>query len=61
MGKRDLLKLKCINTSDNYSDVMKKATGRTIFYRHMNYILGKIPPACVDKKISIMTLYTHML
>jgi hypothetical protein len=40
--KRDLLTLKRINTTDNYLDIMTKQTGRTLFYRHMNYILGKI-------------------
>ena len=34
--ERDLIRLKRINTTDNYSDVMTKATGRTLFYRHMN-------------------------
>jgi hypothetical protein len=43
----DLLSLKRIDTSDNYSDVMTKATGRVLFYRHMNYILGKIIPSYV--------------
>ena len=41
---QDLIRLKQINTTDNYSDLLTKATGRTIFYRHMNYILGKIAP-----------------
>jgi deoxyuridine 5'-triphosphate nucleotidohydrolase len=45
--ERDLLTLKRINTSDNYADVMTKQTGRTLFYRHMNYILGKIRPTYV--------------
>jgi hypothetical protein len=40
----DLIRLKRISTGDNYTDVMTKATARTLFYRHMNYILGKIPP-----------------
>jgi deoxyuridine 5'-triphosphate nucleotidohydrolase len=40
----DLIRLERISTGDNYADVMTKATGRTIFYRHMNFILGKIPP-----------------
>jgi hypothetical protein len=40
----DLIQLDLITTADNYADIMTKATGRTLFYRHMNYILGKIPP-----------------
>lgn len=42
--ERDLIRLKRIDTSDNYSDVMTKATGRTLFHRHVNYIFGKIRP-----------------
>jgi hypothetical protein len=40
----DLIRLDRITAADNYADVMTKATGRTLFYRHMNHILGKIPP-----------------
>ena len=52
--ERDLIRLKRINTSDNYADVMTKATGRTLFYRHMNYILGKIPPSYCRQNLSIL-------
>ena len=41
---QDLIHLKRITTADKYADVMTKATARTLFYRHMNFILGKIPP-----------------
>ena len=44
---RDLISLKRITTSDNYSDAMTKALGRTSFYRHMNFIMGRIVPAYV--------------
>ena len=47
---QDLIHLKRITTADNYADVMTKATGRTLFYRHMNYILGKIPPTYTGLK-----------
>ena len=46
--KNDLIELVRISTSDNYSDVMTKATARTLFYRHMNYIMGKILPKYVQ-------------
>ncbi len=46
--KQDLLRLIRIATNDNYADVMTKATARTLFYRHMNYIMGKIIPAYVQ-------------
>ena len=57
---KDLICLKRINTSDNYADVMTKATGRTLFYRHMNYILGKILPAYCLRNLSIsQNSYSH--
>ena len=42
--QRDLLILHRINTSDNYADAMTKALGRTLFYHHVNFIMGKIVP-----------------
>jgi hypothetical protein len=45
--ERDLLTLIRITTHDNYSDVLTKATGRILFYRHMNYIMGKLRPSYV--------------
>ena len=42
--QRDLLVLRRINTGDNYSDALTKPLGRTLFYRHMNFIMGKITP-----------------
>ena len=56
--EQDLIRLKRINTTDNYSDVMTKATGRTLFYRHTNYILGKILPTYCRQNLSIKTLST---
>ena len=52
--KRDLIRLRRIATNDNFSDVMTKATGRVLFYRHMEYILGKHIPAYTTK--SVMSL-----
>ena len=46
--ERDLLRLQRICTTDNYADVMTKATGRILFHRHMNYIMGMIKPAYVE-------------
>ena len=57
--EQDLIRLKRINTTDNYSDVMTKATGRTLFYRHMNYILGKVIPAYCRTNLSINNLYSQ--
>ena len=43
----DLLILKKINTSDNKSDLITKNLERTMFYRHMGYLMGKIVPEYV--------------
>ena len=48
--QRDLLSLQRINTADNYADAMTKALGRTLFYRHVNYIMGKIVPTYAYRK-----------
>ena len=57
---RDLIRLKRISTTDNYADVMTKATGRTLFYRHTNYILGKIIPTYCRRNLSISkNSYSH--
>ena len=45
----DLLSLKRIATADNESDGMTKNVGRTLFYRHMEYLMGKIIPEYVEK------------
>jgi deoxyuridine 5'-triphosphate nucleotidohydrolase len=44
----DLLTMKRISTSDNYADVLTKATGRILFYRHMDYIMGYIRPQYME-------------
>ena len=41
---RDLLTLRRINTSDNYSDAMTKALTKSLFYRHMDFIKGNMIP-----------------
>ena len=43
----DQIIVRKIDTSDNASDVLTKATGRTIFYRHHNTIMGKRIPLYV--------------
>ena len=40
----DLLVLRRISTHDNESDAMTKNVGRTLFYRHMDYLMGKLIP-----------------
>ena len=43
----DLIALKHIATHDNESDAMTKNLGRTLFYRHIDYIMGKTLPTYV--------------
>ena len=43
----DQLKIKKINTSDNASDVLTKATGKVLFYRHNATLMGKRKPLYV--------------
>jgi hypothetical protein len=40
----DLLTMKRISTNDNYADVLTKATGKTLFYRHTDFIQGYVKP-----------------
>ena len=42
--QQDLIKLKRINTHDNHADTMTKALERTLFYRHNDFIMGKVRP-----------------
>ena len=49
----DLLCLKRIDTDDNYSDSMTKALGRTLFYRHMNYVMGRKIPEFLKASLSL--------
>ena len=45
--------MKRISTNDNCADSLTKQTGRQLFYRHFDYILGKTIPEyvkCVDKQ-----------
>jgi len=57
--QRDLLCLKRIATADNYADAMTKNVGRTLFYRHMNFIMGRVVPAYAYKRgdLSFRVLY----
>jgi hypothetical protein len=42
--EQNLLQLEQINTSMNLADHFTKQLGRTLFHRHVDYILGKVPP-----------------
>lgn len=55
--KRDLLLMKRVKTSMNCSDTMTKQTGKQLFYRHFDYILGRVIPDYVNiDKTQISTL-----
>jgi hypothetical protein len=42
--ERDLIFLERIDTSINEADHMTKILDRTLFYRHVDYIMGRVPP-----------------
>ena len=42
--EQDLINFQRIATSDNSADAMTKATPKTLFYRHMNHVMGKLVP-----------------
>ena len=46
--EQDLLIFHRINTTDNSSDALTKATPRSLFYRHNQHIMGKIKPQYVQ-------------
>jgi deoxyuridine 5'-triphosphate nucleotidohydrolase len=42
--QHDLILMKRISTNDNCSDGMTKQTGKQLFYRHFDYIMGRMIP-----------------
>ena len=54
--KRDLIIMKRVNTSINSADSMTKQTGKQLFYRHFDYILGKVKPSYVKAETQVSTL-----
>lgn len=57
--QRDLIILRRITTADNYADGMTKQTGRQLFYRHFDYILGNIPPQYTTVKTVVDSNYMN--
>ena len=51
----DQIRIVKINTSDNASDVLTKATGRQLFYRHNSTLMGKRVPTYVLSTASTPT------
>ena len=56
----DLLVLKRIGTHDNKSDAMTNNVGRTLFYRHMGYLMGRLIPYYA-RKHKDLTLYDQAI
>ena len=54
----DLLLLKHIKTTINSADSMTKAVARTLFYRHMDFIMGRYIPEYI-KHYLFMTINTN--
>ena len=42
--EQDLLKLEWVDTSVNMANIFTKQLGPTLFNRHVDYLLGHIPP-----------------
>ena len=42
--EKDLLFLRWVSTTNNCSDSLTKALGRTLQYRHMDYLMGRVRP-----------------
>ena len=42
--ERDLIKLERVDTSQNLADHFTKQLGPNLFHRHVDYILGRVPP-----------------
>ena len=51
--ERDLLFLKFISTTENYSDTLTNNLGCTLYYKYFDYIVGRIQPTYVDNYLSL--------
>jgi hypothetical protein len=52
--EQDLLTMKYISTSDNYSDSLTKALAKQLHYRHFDYIMGRIRPQYTPSNLKIV-------
>ena len=46
--ERDLLFLKFISTTENYSDTLTNNLGCTLYYKYFDYIVGRVRPTYAD-------------
>lgn len=58
--ERDLIKLERVDTARNMADHFTKQLTPTLFNRHVDYILGKIPPHYSDTYKNITELLTRV-
>ena len=58
---QDLIAIKRISTSHNYSDGMTKALPRTLFYRHNDFVMGRVLPDYVRKHIQPRIQKIHIV
>ena len=58
--ERDLIKLERVDTSKNMADHFTKQLTPTLFNRHVDYILGKVPPHYSVRHKNITELITHV-
>jgi len=47
--ENDLILLQRIKSENNYSDPCTKPLGRTLYYKHFDYVMGRIRPRYAPK------------
>jgi hypothetical protein len=58
--ERDLIHLKRIDTTINLADLFTKQLGSTLFYRHLDYIHGHVPPHYVQPPLHLDSSHSNM-
>ncbi|KAL7536684.1 hypothetical protein ACHAWF_005532 [Thalassiosira exigua] len=56
--ERDMLKLERVDTKINLLDHFTKALPRNLFHRHVDYIMGNVPPAYAPSHSRALGKYT---
>ena len=56
---RDSISLERIDTADNFADVFTKATNKSIFYHHMDCVMGQQTPdfVCKNNKFFLKRMF----
>ena len=55
--ERDILYLRRITTTYNYSDALTETVGKTLHYKHFDYIMGRIRPTYADLPDKLPTMH----